>query len=127
MKNELLAFLKRLLPFSILLWLIQFLLQRYVLEVKFYYSSFSIYLFHFLATFLIYLSLVFVYKNFSDKTGFAFMGLSLFKMFAAVIFLLPLILSGVNAVFANILAFFIPYFLFLVFETLYAVKLINKA
>jgi hypothetical protein len=127
MKNELLAFLKRLLPFSILLWLIQFLLQRYVLEVEFYYSSFSIYLFHFLATFLIYLSLVFVYKNFSDKTGFAFMGLSLFKMFAAVIFLLPLILSGVNAVFANILAFFIPYFLFLVFETLYAVKLINKA
>lgn len=127
MKNELLAFLKRLLPFSILLWLIQFLLQQYVLEVEFYYSSFSIYLFHFLATFLIYLSLVFVYKNFTDKTGFAFMGLSLFKMVAAVVFLLPLVLSGVNAVFVNILAFFIPYFLFLVFETLYAVKLINKA
>jgi len=127
MKNELLAFLKRLLPFTILLWLIQFLLQRYVLEVDFYYSSLSIYLFHFLATFTIYLSLVFVYKNSTDKTGFAFMGLSLFKMVAAVIFLLPLVLSDVNAVFANILAFFIPYFLYLVFETLYAVKLINKA
>jgi|TARA_R100001369_G_scaffold92170_1_gene135815 hypothetical protein len=126
MKNDLLAFLKRLLPFSILLWLIQFLLQQYVFEVEFYYSSFSIYLFHFLATFLIYLSLVFVYKNFTDKTGFAFMGLSLFKMVAAVIFLLPLVLSEVNAVFVNVLAFFIPYFLFLVFETLYAVKLINK-
>ncbi|PKD21708.1 hypothetical protein APR41_01610 [Salegentibacter salinarum] len=127
MKNELLAFLKRLLPFSILLWLIQFLLQQYVFEIEFYYSSFSIYLFHFLATFLIYLSLVVVYKNFTDKTGFAFIGLSLFKMVAAVIFLLPLVLSEVNAVFVNILAFFIPYFLFLVFETLYAVKLINKA
>ncbi|APS38218.1 hypothetical protein [Salegentibacter sp. T436] len=126
MKNELLAFLERLLPFSILLWLIQFLLQQYVFEVEFYYSSFSIYLFHFLATFLIYLSLVFVYKNFTDKTGFAFMGLSLFKMVVAVIFLLPLVLSEVNAVFVNVLAFFIPYFLFLVFETLYAVKLINK-
>lgn len=126
MKNDLLAFLRRLLPFSILLWLIQFLLQQYVFEVEFYYSSFSIYLFHFLATFLIYLSLVFVYKNFTDKTGFAFMGLSLFKMVAAVIFLLPLVLSEVNAVFVNVLAFFIPYFLFLVFETLYAVKLINK-
>lgn len=126
MKNDLLVFLKRLLPFSILLWLIQFLLQQYVFEVEFYYSSFSIYLFHFLATFLIYLSLVFVYKNFTDKTGFAFMGLSLFKMVAAVIFLLPLVLSEVNAVFVNVLAFFIPYFLFLVFETLYAVKLINK-
>lgn len=126
MKNELLAFLMRLLPFSILLGLIQFLIQRYVFEVEFYYTSMSIYLFHFLATFLIYLSLVFVYKNFTDKTGFAFMALSLFKMVAAVIFLLPLVLSEVNAVFVNILAFFIPYFLFLVFETLYAVKLINK-
>ena len=127
MKNDLLAFLKRLLPFTLLLWLIQFLLQRYVLEMEFYYSSFSIYLFHFLATFLIYLSLVFVYRNFQENTGFAFMGLSLFKMVAAVIFLLPLILSEVNAVFANILAFFIPYFLYLIFETFYAVKLINKA
>lgn len=127
MKNDLLAFLKRLLPFTLLLWLIQFLLQRYVLEMEFYYSSFSIYLFHFLATFLIYLSLVFVYRNFTENTGFAFMGLSLFKMVAAVIFLLPLVLSEVNAVFVNILAFFIPYFLYLIFETLYAVKLINKA
>jgi len=127
MKNDLLAFLKRLLPFTLLLWLIQFLLQRYVLEMEFYYSSFSIYLFHFLATFLIYLSLAFVYRNFTENTGFAFMGLSLFKMVAAVIFLLPLILSEVNAVFANILAFFIPYFLYLIFETFYAVKLINKA
>lgn len=127
MKNELLAFLKRLLPFSILLWFVQFLLQRYVLDIEFYYSSFSIYLFLFMATFLIYFSLVFVYKNFADKTGFAFMGLSLFKMLAAVIFLLPLVLSEINAVFVNILAFFIPYFLFLIFETLYAVKLINKA
>ena len=127
MKNDLLAFLKRLLPFTLLLWLIQFLLQGYVLEMEFYYSSFSIYLFHFLATFLIYLCLVFVYRNFTENTGFAFMGLSLFKMVAAVIFLLPLILSELNAVFANILAFFIPYFLYLIFETLYAVKLINKA
>jgi hypothetical protein len=126
MKNELLAFLKRLLPFSVLLCFIQFLLQRYVLGVEFYYTSFSIYLFLFLATFLIYLSLVFVYRVFSDKAGFAFMGLSLIKMLAAVIFLLPLVLNEVNDVFINILAFFIPYFLFLIFETLYAVKLINK-
>ncbi|TDN87388.1 hypothetical protein DET49_11278 [Salegentibacter sp. 24] len=126
MKNELLAFLKRLLPFSVLLCLIQFLLQTYVLDVEFYYSSFSIYLFLFMATLLIYLSLVFVYRAFPDKAGFAFMGLSLIKMLAAVIFLLPLVLNEVNDVFINILAFFIPYFLFLIFETLYAVKLINK-
>ncbi|MBE7641481.1 MULTISPECIES: hypothetical protein [Salegentibacter] len=127
MKNDLLAFLKRLLPFTLFLWLIQFLLQQYVLELDFYYSSFSIYLFHFVATFLIYSILVFVYRNFTENTGFAFMGLSLLKMVMAVIFLLPLVLSGLDGVFSNILAFFIPYFLFLIFETLYAVKLINKA
>ncbi|SKB52195.1 hypothetical protein SAMN05660776_1608 [Salegentibacter holothuriorum] len=127
MKNDLLAFLKRLLPFTLILWLIQFLLQHYVLELEFYYSSFSIYLFHFLATFLIYLSLVFVYRNFTENTGFAFMGLTFFKMVMAVIFLLPLILSGVDTVFVDILAFFIPYFLYLIFETIYAVKLINRA
>lgn len=126
MKNDLLAFLKRLLPFTVILWLIQFFLQRYVIEQELYYSSFSIYLFLFAATLLIYMSLVFVYYNFRDNTGFAFMGLSLFKMVAAVIFLLPLVLNKVNALFINILAFFIPYFLFLVIETLYAVKLINK-
>ena len=68
-----------------------------------------------------------MYRNFTENTGFAFMGLSLLKMVAAIIFLLPLVLSETNQVFANILAFFVPYFLFLVFETLYAVKLINKA
>lgn len=127
MKNNILAFLKILFPFSISLWLIQSLLQHYVLSLDFFYSTYSIYIFHFVATFIIYGILVLVYLNYRDKTGFAFMGLSLIKMLAAVLFLLPLVLSETNAVFANILMFFIPYFLFLILETLYAVKLINKA
>ncbi|SHF70723.1 hypothetical protein SAMN05444483_102122 [Salegentibacter echinorum] len=126
MKNDILAFLKILLPFSISLWLIQSLLQHYVFNIDFFYSAYSIYIFHGVATSIIYGILVLVYRNFKDKTGFAFMGLSLLKMLAAVLFLLPLVLSEANAIFANILIFFIPYFLFLVLETLYAVKLINR-
>jgi len=66
-----------------------------------------------------------VHKTFSDKTGFAFMACSLLKMMAAVLFLLPVMLNDTPNPLQDIVAFFIPYFLFLIFETIYAVKLIN--
>jgi hypothetical protein len=54
------------------------------------------------------------------------MGASLIKMMAAIVFLIPILINNsVNAL-INIISFFIPYFLFLVFETYYAVKLIKR-
>ncbi len=126
MKEQLFKFLIRLIPFTTGLFLIQYFITRFLMDsTELYYPVYVIYIFHFLATFLIYLLLVWVYNNFQDKTGFAFMGASLIKMMAAVIFLLPVLLNNTGQAFNNILAFFIPYFLFLVFETFYAVKLIN--
>ncbi len=126
MKQQLLHFAYRLLPFTIILYLIQYLITAFLLEgVDLYYPVYAIYLFHFLATLIIYFILILVYNNFQDKTGFAFMGASLLKMLAAVLFLLPMLLSNSANPFANLLSFFIPYFMFLVFETFYAVKLIN--
>lgn len=93
--------------------------------VKFFYSLPAIYLFHVLATLLIYIGILLVYKNYSDYTGYAFMGAGLLKMMAAVLFLLPMLLAKTKDPFINILSFFIPYFLYLVFETFYAVKLLN--
>ncbi|MGA8854021.1 MAG: hypothetical protein WB492_07580 [Christiangramia sp.] len=126
MQAKLLSFLKLFLPFSFLLFIIQFLLVRYFFEEQFYYSTIAIYSFHVIATLLIFLFLVFVNKSFSDKTGFAFMACSLLKMLAAILFLLPMMLNNAANPFLDLLAFFIPYFLFLIFETIYAVKLINK-
>lgn len=126
MKVQILKFLTRLIPFTTILFLIQFFITRFLLNSEvLYYPVYAIYLFHFCATFLIYYMLLLVHHNFQDKTGFAFMGASLIKMVAAVIFLLPVILNNAEYAFTNILSFFIPYFLFLVFETFYAVKLIN--
>ncbi|PTX45070.1 hypothetical protein C8P64_1060 [Christiangramia gaetbulicola] len=125
MQARLISFLKLFLPFSIILFFIQFALVNYVFKIELYYSTLAIYAFHFLATFLIFLFLVFVHKTFSDKTGFAFMACSLLKMLAAVLFLLPVMLNDTPNPFQDIVAFFIPYFLFLIFETIYAVKLIN--
>lgn len=125
MKDKILSFLKLFVPFSVLLFLLHFAVVNYLLKAELYYTTISVYSFHVLATFLIYLFLSYVHKTFSDKTGFAFMGCSLLKMLAAVLFLLPMMLSEVNNPFHDMLAFFIPYFLFLIFETIYAVRLIN--
>ncbi|WP_372918342.1 hypothetical protein [Salegentibacter sp.] len=125
MKTYYSAFLKIFIPFSILLFAIQYLLLNFLFETDLFYPVWAIFLFHILSTLINFSILLWVHENFQDKTGFAFMGLGLVKMLAAVIFLLPLLLSGISSVFLNILAFFIPYFLFLGFETFYAVKLIN--
>ena len=125
MQIKLISFLKIFIPFSIFLFLIQFGLINYLFKIDLYYATISIYSFHVIATFLIFLFLVFVDKTFSDKTGFAFMACSLLKMLAAVLFLLPVMLNDTPNPFQDIIAFFIPYFLFLIFETIYAVKLIN--
>lgn len=126
MKNQLVKFLAKLLPFTIILFIAQYYLINYSLEAyDFFYPTYSIYLFHFLATLIIYLILVWIYHNFKDKTGFAFMGASMFKMLAAIIFLLPMLLNRTGNAFGDLLSFFIPYFIFLVFETFHAVKLIN--
>ncbi len=126
MKQQLLKFAYRLLPFTIILFFVQYLITAFLLgDMDLYYPVYAIYLFHFLATLIIYIILILIYNNFQDKTGFAFMGASLLKMLAAVLFLLPMLLNNSSNPFANLLSFFIPYFLFLIFETFYAVKLIN--
>lgn len=125
MQGKLLSFFKIFIPFSIILLVIQFVIAEYVLQLELYYSTLGIYSFHILATFIVYLFLVYVNKSFSDKTGFAFLACSLLKMLAAVLFLLPMMLSDTPDPFRDLMAFFIPYFLFLIFETIYAVRLIN--
>lgn len=125
MKAKLIPFLRFFIPFSLFLFGLQFVLVNYFLETDLYYSTVSIYAFHVIATLLIYLFLIYVHNTFRDKTGFAFMGSSLLKMLAAVLFLLPMMLSDVANPFQDMIAFFVPYFLFLIFETVYAVRLIN--
>ncbi|MAG87972.1 MAG: hypothetical protein CMB97_11515 [Flavobacteriaceae bacterium] len=125
MGKPLLNFLKVFLPFSLILFIIQFLVISNFIEASLYYSTLANYAFHIFATLLIYTLLLYINLNFSDKTGFAFMGLGLLKMVSAVLFLLPALLDDEVSVFAQVIAFFVPYFIFLIFETTFAVKLIN--
>ena len=120
-------FLKLIVPFSIVLFFIQFYaIGSFFQNITFFYPTWSIYLFHLIITLLSYGFLLFVNKTFADKTGFAFMGFSLFKMMAAIVFLIPLIQSDLESQIPDVSAFFIPYFLYLFFETFFAVRLLSK-
>ncbi len=125
--NKSVNFLKYFIPFSIVLFLIQFFVMQSLSErIAFFYSAWSIYLFNIVTTILIYLVLTYINKNFSTYTGFTFLGLSFFKMMAAIVFLIPFIKSDVSDPIIDVSSFFIPYFLFLLFETYFTIRLINK-
>jgi hypothetical protein len=127
MIQKLKPFLIVLIPFSLCFFGIQyFVVEALNSETnRFFYSTLNIYTFHFFATLLVFLFILFVDKTFPDKTGFAFMACSLLKMMAAIVFLFPLIQNKAS-VLNDVLAFFIPYFLFLFLETFFALKILNK-
>ena len=82
--HRLFAFLKYFIPFSVILFIAQyFITEKLFPDMAFFYQVWSIYTFHIAATLLIYLFLLFVNKNFFDKTGFAFLAGSVIKMMAA--------------------------------------------
>lgn len=126
MNISIINFLKRFLPFSIILFITHFFI---VLKLSngysFFYSIYAIYLFHAITTALICFILIYINKKVSDKTGFVFMALSILKMLAAVLFLVPLIRLDKVQKLPDIIAFFIPYFAFLFFELTFIIKLLN--
>ncbi len=114
-------------PFSALLFAIQYSVDNVLMpDTEFYYAPLTITLFLFLTTLFFYITLVYVHKIFPDKTGFAFLAFGMLKMFAAVVFLIPLIRSELENKIPATLFFFIFYFLYLFVETLFSVRLINK-
>lgn len=85
-----------------------------------------IYVFNYLMS-LVSLGLVFlIHKYFSDKVGFAFLGLGLVKMAVSLVFLMPLIDSSINNKIPDTLNFFWTYFLFLLAESVVTVRMLNK-
>jgi len=124
MKNILRNPYVSILIFSTLIILIHWGIDSFFSIVT-YYSFISIYAFHIISAFFVAGTIQWIYANYKDYAGFAFMGTSLFKMLAAILFLLPGFLSDDKPSFTNILNFFVPYFIYLVFEAIQVIKLIN--
>lgn len=126
MIKYLLDFLKLLAPLTIISFVIQYFITSWLSEdILFYYSTLSIYLFHFFISLGIFTLLIVVKKNLPNYTGYAFLALSFLKMLASILFLLPLIMMKDVVKVPDIIAFFVPYFLILFVEVLSSVKLLN--
>lgn len=125
---KILNYLKYLVPFTIVLFSVQYILPEIFFKGKsFFYSVWSIHAFLFCSALVIYSTLVFVNNNLSDKTGFTFLALTVIKMFASVLFLIPLIQANLKEVSLDVASFFIPYFMYLFFETFFAIRLIKRS
>lgn len=126
MSSEIIHFLKRFVPFSLILFLIHFfIVLKFSKSYSFFYSIYAIYIFHSITTALICFILIYINKTVANKTGFAFMALSILKMLAVILFLIPLIRWDSSQKLPDITAFFIPYFAFLFFELTFIIKLLN--
>lgn len=126
-KTKLLKYLKILVPLSILLAGMQYLVVQYLsTEFNFYLSTWSIYVFHFGITFCTLLALIAVSNILYDKVGFAFIACSLLKMFASLVFLIPLIKAQETSKIPDAFAFFVPYFIYLGIETYFTIRLLGS-
>lgn len=113
--------------FITVICLVQYYLTEYFYSnFKFYFSTIQVYIFQLIATFVVCLSVYYVNKVFFDKTGFAFIAATFIKMMVCVLFLLQFIQSDIENKVPDVIMFFIPYFLFLSFDTFFAVRLMNK-
>lgn len=121
------GFTKSLLIFSIILFSLHTLVDQFILdEIPLFYKPWSIHLFLFITTLLIVGFVIYVKNSFADKAGFAFLGGSFMKMILSLFFLIPLIKNKEEFNIINVLVFFVPYFIYLAFETFMVLKLINK-
>jgi len=127
MKKDFLFILKTLIPLAIIsFFLHKFIISNYINYNSAFYKIESIYIFHLLVTLIICLSLTLVKNSFYDKTGFAFMALSVLKMLVSILFLLPLIQQENGIPMLDIATFFIPYFIFLFYEIVFSVSLLKS-
>lgn len=125
--SQFLNFLKFFLPFLAILFTAQYYItNEFFADTSLFYSVWSIYIFHAFSIIIVFGALVAVNNIYKEYTGFVFMGATFMQMMAAVVFLIPLIKAKVANPIPDIAAFFIPYFLFLFFTTIFAVKMINS-
>jgi len=115
-KKRQLDFLIKIILFSGLAYGIHSYLFHYFVAKELFFPIWQIYLFLFIVTLLIFTSINYRYSNGTTTIFNLFLGATILKMFLAIFFLLPLLLSAIENKKIDVLNFFIPYFLFLFFE-----------
>ena len=121
------VFLLQLSIFTIILYLLHlYLIQNIFSTTNFYFETWKIYLFQFISVTALIYFLQHRSKIKPDKVLNTFVILSLLKMGAVIVFLLPLFFNKTLDAKPAVFSFFAPYFIFLILESHYALKILNE-
>ena len=116
MIKEAASFIIKLFIFTLFLFGIHFYILSQFFEGTLYFPIWAIYTFNAVLVFLVFIIITYKSKQGSKKMYQLFLGLTILKMFLAIVFLLPLFLGKSNHAQLEVINFFIPYFVFLGFE-----------
>ncbi len=115
--KEQISFLLQLVLFSLVLWGTHFyLFDSFFSDLSTFFPLWKIYAFNIITVLLIFTVINLRFSNGKKMVFNTFMIGTLLKMVLAILFLLPLLLSDIESNKADIINFFIPYFLYLGFE-----------
>lgn len=123
---------KRIIIFSatiLLLFFVGYFLNDFFIEkndIKLSFNLFHVYLFHALASLLIYILVELVVTQLPNETGYLYLALTMIKLGLFVLIFQNDIFSETSLVKAEKASLVIPLFIFLITETLGVAKLLNN-
>ena len=127
MVREIGSFLLKLLGFSLLLFLVHYYVLVQLFSGELYFPLWSIYCFNAIMVLGVYVILRYYSQKQPANIFKYFLLLTLLKMILVVVFLLPLFLKRSAHTQLEVFNFFIPYFLFLIFEIMALTKFLQKS
>ncbi len=126
-KKRQLTFVLQLVGVTIILFAIHsYLLYHFAKNITFFFPIWQVYAFHMVITLLFYSIINYKYSSGQKEIFNLFMILTFIKMFLAILFLLPLLLSDFENKQPDVFNFFIPYFLYLFFEVFALTRFLQK-
>ena len=103
-----------------------YLLYHFAKDIIFFFPVWQIYAFHVLITLILYSVINYRFSSGKKDIFNLFMVMTFLKMFLAILFLLPLLLSSFENKQPYVVNFFIPYFLYLFFEVFALTRFLQK-
>jgi hypothetical protein len=127
MIKETSSFILRLIGVTVVLFLIHIYIIQQFFEGQLYFPIWSIYVFNAVLVFAVYTIMRYKSRQAGKKMYHLFLGLTIFKMALAIVFLLPLFFGKSDHSQLEVINFFMPYFLFLAFEIFSLNKFLQKS
>ncbi len=111
---------------TVILFSIQYyIVTKFLDSTEFYFKTWQIYVFHFATVAALIFFLLHRNRVSPDKTFNTFVILSGLKMLSVIVFLSPLFITKAASSKQTVIAFFIPYFIYLFFEIWFSLQLLN--